>query len=97
MIDGLVGEIAREGLVNLALKLNNEGDATEFCFESSRRRKPKPFNGDSVDQRSSTSGELTKFSSQGAKACKKMNLIKLSLIFIAICEVNLNWSVNLQT
>lgn len=30
MIDGLVGEIAREGLVNLALKLNNEGDATEF-------------------------------------------------------------------
>ena len=28
MIDGLVGEIAREGLINLALKLNNEGDAT---------------------------------------------------------------------
>lgn len=27
-MDGLVGEIAREGLVNLALKLNNVGDAT---------------------------------------------------------------------
>ncbi|KAL9374472.1 hypothetical protein Peur_034092 [Populus x canadensis] len=78
MMDGLVGEIAREGLVNLASNFTMKAMPSVSRYDlplkyrgpvkissSSRRRKPKPFSGESVDQSSSTSGELTEFSSQG--------------------------------